>query len=117
MVFCTILLDSLRTHNGNEQKEQHSFASEMNHYLYDIFGKFGAIRQLRTGNTPQIRGTAFVVYEDIFDVKNVCDHFSGFNIVPISGSRFFATKESNRLTRILRRRSQVWRSSVPPINC
>ncbi len=26
------------------------------------------------------RGTAFVVYEDIFDAKNACEHLSGFNV-------------------------------------
>ncbi|OXB55591.1 hypothetical protein ASZ78_005140 [Callipepla squamata] len=36
---------------------------------------------LRTnGNTPETRGTAYVVYEDIFDAKNACDHLSGFNV-------------------------------------
>jgi pre-mRNA branch site protein p14 len=56
--------------------------------LYDIFGKFGAIRQIRKykikinirGNTNQTRGTAFVVYEDIYDAKNAVDHLSGFNV-------------------------------------
>ncbi|CAH2238239.1 splicing factor 3B subunit 6 [Pararge aegeria] len=48
--------------------------------MYDIFGKYGAIRQIRVGNTPESRGTAFVVYEDIFDAKNACDHLSGFNV-------------------------------------
>lgn len=68
--------------------------------MYDIFGKYGAIRQIRVyvlcgqfiskcltcyilyyrGNTPDTRGTAFVVYEDIFDAKNACDHLSGFNV-------------------------------------
>ena len=43
-------------------------------------GKYGAIRQIRVGNTPETRGTAFVVYEDIFDAKNACDHLSGFNV-------------------------------------
>ena len=47
--------------------------------MYDIFGKYGAIRQIRVGNTPETRGTAFVVYEDIFDAKNACDHLSGRN--------------------------------------
>ena len=37
-------------------------------------------RQIRVGNTPETRGTAFVVYEDIFDAKNACDHLSGFNV-------------------------------------
>ncbi|KAK8384930.1 hypothetical protein O3P69_014477 [Scylla paramamosain] len=48
--------------------------------MYDIFGKYGAIRQIRVGNTPETRGTAFVVFEDIFDAKNACDHLSGFNV-------------------------------------
>jgi len=48
--------------------------------MYDIFGKYGAIRQIRVGNTTETRGTAFVIYEDIFDAKNACDHLSGFNV-------------------------------------
>uniref|UniRef100_A0A8P0TRD0 Splicing factor 3B subunit 6 n=2 Tax=Canis lupus TaxID=9612 RepID=A0A8P0TRD0_CANLF len=48
--------------------------------MYDIFGKYGPIRQIRVGNTPETRGTAYVVYEDIFDAKNACDHLSGFNV-------------------------------------
>lgn len=32
------------------------------------------------GNTAESKGTAFVVYEDIFDAKNACDHLSGFNV-------------------------------------
>ncbi|XP_066269558.1 splicing factor 3B subunit 6-like [Branchiostoma lanceolatum] len=48
--------------------------------MYDIFGKYGAIRQIRMGNTPETKGTAYVVYEDIFDAKNACDHLSGFNV-------------------------------------
>lgn len=48
--------------------------------MYDIFGKYGGIRQIRVGNAPETRGTAFVVYEDIFDAKNACDHLSGFNV-------------------------------------
>lgn len=48
--------------------------------MYDIFGKYGAIRQIRMGSTTETKGTAFVVYEDIFDAKNACDHLSGFNV-------------------------------------
>ncbi|EOD36883.1 Hypothetical protein EMIHUDRAFT_63012 [Emiliania huxleyi CCMP1516] len=48
--------------------------------MYDIFGKFGAIRQIRLGNASDTRGTAFVVYEDIYDAKNAVDHLSGFNV-------------------------------------
>lgn len=48
--------------------------------LYDIFGKYGPIRQIRLGTTKETRGTAYVVYEDIYDAKNACDHLSGFNV-------------------------------------
>ena len=48
--------------------------------LYDIFGKYGAIRQIRKGVNGRNKGTAyrshllksmaFVIYEDIFEAKN-----------------------------------------------
>ncbi|KAI7907590.1 uncharacterized protein BX663DRAFT_491390 [Cokeromyces recurvatus] len=49
--------------------------------MYEVFGKYGPIRQIRVGNAPDTRGTAFVVYEDIFDAKNACEHLQGFNIL------------------------------------
>merc|ERR1711964_810628 len=48
--------------------------------LYDVFGKYGSIRQIRRGNGPDTRGTCFVVYDDIYDAKNAMDHLSGFNV-------------------------------------
>ncbi|KMT08867.1 hypothetical protein BVRB_6g135900 [Beta vulgaris subsp. vulgaris] len=45
--------------------------------MYDIFGKYGAIRQIRVGINKDTRGTAFVVYEDIYDAKTAVDHLSG----------------------------------------
>jgi pre-mRNA branch site protein p14 len=48
--------------------------------MYDIFGKYGAIRQIRVGDKQDTKGTAFVVYEDIYDAKNAVDHLSGFNV-------------------------------------
>uniref|UniRef100_A0A7S0BDS8 RRM domain-containing protein n=1 Tax=Pyrodinium bahamense TaxID=73915 RepID=A0A7S0BDS8_9DINO len=48
--------------------------------LYDIFGKYGSIRQIRRGNGPETRGTAFVVYDDIYDAKNAMDHLNNFNV-------------------------------------
>ena len=48
--------------------------------MYDIFGKYGAIRQIRLGDRKDTRGTAYVVYEDIYDAKNAVDHLSGFNV-------------------------------------
>ena len=48
--------------------------------LFDLFGKYGAIRQIRIGSEKETKGTAYVVYEDIFDAKNACEHLSGFNV-------------------------------------
>ncbi|CAN0905305.1 Splicing factor 3B subunit 6-like protein [Linum grandiflorum] len=48
--------------------------------MYDIFGKFGAIRQIRIGSDKDTKGTALVIYEDIYDAKTAVDHLSGFNI-------------------------------------
>ncbi|KAK9698310.1 hypothetical protein RND81_08G095400 [Saponaria officinalis] len=48
--------------------------------MYDIFGKYGAIRQIRVGTNKDTRGTAFIVYEDIYDAKTAVDHISGFNV-------------------------------------
>ncbi|EAA19623.1 Drosophila melanogaster RE19804p-related [Plasmodium yoelii yoelii] len=48
--------------------------------LYDIFGKYGTVRQIRKGNSEGTRGTSFVVYDDIYDAKNALDHLSGFNV-------------------------------------
>jgi len=35
---------------------------------------------LYRGNASDTRGTAFVVYEDIYDAKNACEHLANFNI-------------------------------------
>ena len=49
--------------------------------LYAIFGRYGAVYQIRLGDsTKDTRGTAFVVYEDIYDAKSAVDHLSGFNV-------------------------------------
>lgn len=36
--------------------------------------------QIRLGDRQDTRGTAFVVYEDIYDAKGAVDHLSGFNV-------------------------------------
>ena len=48
--------------------------------IYDLFGKYGALRQVRIGNAGDTKGTAFVVYEEILDAKNAQEHLSGFNV-------------------------------------
>ncbi|PIA60133.1 hypothetical protein AQUCO_00400789v1 [Aquilegia coerulea] len=51
-----------------------------NEELFDIFGKYGAIRQIRLGTNKETKGTAYVVFEDIFDAKTALEHLSGFNV-------------------------------------
>ena len=43
--------------------------------LYDLFGRYGSIRQIRLGNEAKTKGTAFVVFEDVMDVRTsiLCD--------------------------------------------
>jgi pre-mRNA branch site protein p14 len=48
--------------------------------MYAIFGKYGAVRQIRVGDDKATRGTAFVVYEDIFDAKRAQENLNGFNV-------------------------------------
>lgn len=66
--------------------------------MYELFGKYGAVRQIRVyspssiaahrlmfcvcrGTNKDTRGTAYVVYEDLFDAKNACEHLSGYNLL------------------------------------
>jgi hypothetical protein len=55
--------------------------SKKNQRNTDYMYRYGPIRQVRVGTAPDTKGTAFVVYEDIFDAKAACDHLSGFNIM------------------------------------
>lgn len=36
--------------------------------LYDLFGRYGSIRQIRIGDEQKTKGTAFVVFDDVMDV-------------------------------------------------
>ncbi|KAI1796233.1 hypothetical protein LXA43DRAFT_659036 [Ganoderma leucocontextum] len=46
--------------------------------LYDLFGRYGSIRQIRIGNEQKTKGTAFVVFDDVMD--NALDHLNGFHL-------------------------------------
>ena len=50
--------------------------------------------QFFRGNEVHTKGTALVVYDDIFDAKNACEHLSGFNV----GNRYIVVLyyQSNR---------------------
>ena len=48
--------------------------------LYDVFGRFGPIRQIRKGKTAEKKGTAFIVYEDTHDANNAVENLNGSNV-------------------------------------
>ncbi|KAF7458604.1 putative splicing factor 3B subunit 6 [Cryptosporidium felis] len=48
--------------------------------LYDIFGRYGTIRQIRKGVENNTRGTAFVVYDEIDDAMNALENLSGLHV-------------------------------------
>lgn len=48
--------------------------------LYEIFGKYGPIRQIRRGVNAETKGTAFVIFDDIFDAKEAVSKLNGFQV-------------------------------------
>lgn len=55
--------------------------------LYSLFGKYGAIRQIRIGDDSaaqqqgkKTKGTAFVVYEEVADAKRALEGLNGYNL-------------------------------------
>lgn len=48
--------------------------------LYDLFGKYGQIRQIRIGNTEKTRSTAFVVFENLRSAISARSDLNGYKI-------------------------------------
>ena len=48
--------------------------------------------QGRLGTEKGTQGTAFVVFEDIYDAKKACEHLSGFNV----GNRYIVVLYYNK---------------------
>lgn len=48
--------------------------------LYELFGRYGAIRQVRLGDAAKTKGTAFVVFDEVGDAKSALDHLNGFHL-------------------------------------
>lgn len=48
--------------------------------LYELFGRYGAIRQARLGDGPKTKGTAYVAFEEMADAKRALDHLNGFHL-------------------------------------
>lgn len=50
-----------------------------NYELYELFGRFGSVQQIRLGNNDKTKGSAFVVYDDVESAKNAYNSLKGFN--------------------------------------
>ncbi len=48
--------------------------------LYEVFGRYGAIAQIRIGNESKTKGTGYVIYHDIYDAKAAVDSLNGFKV-------------------------------------
>ena len=51
--------------------------------MYDLFGKYGPIRQIRLGTDTNLKtkGTAYVVYESPDDAADAMTHLNGFHLM------------------------------------
>jgi pre-mRNA branch site protein p14 len=48
--------------------------------MYELFGRYGPIRQIRMGTTESTRGKAFVIYQDAYDSQQAVEHLNGYNV-------------------------------------
>ncbi|CCF52823.1 hypothetical protein NDA18_002788 [Ustilago nuda] len=78
----------MASHSSVGAARQHSrilFVKNLNYNttgadLYQVFSRYGAIRQIRLGDGPKTKGTAYVVYEEMADAKRASDHLNGFHL-------------------------------------
>ncbi|GFZ49848.1 hypothetical protein JCM24511_07251 [Saitozyma sp. JCM 24511] len=51
--------------------------------LYEVFGKYGPIRQIRLGNNSDLKtkGTAYIVFESPDDAREAQTHLNGFHLM------------------------------------
>lgn len=62
--------------------------------LYDLFGKYGPIRQIRLGTDANLKtkGTAYVVFESPDDAKEAVNQLNGFHLM----ERYIVGKYSSK---------------------
>ncbi|SPO25874.1 related to RNA-binding protein (RRM superfamily) [Ustilago trichophora] len=78
----------MASHTSVGAARQHSrilFVKNLNYTttgadLYQVFGRYGAIRQIRLGDGPKTKGTAYVVFEEMADAKRASDNLNGFHL-------------------------------------
>mmetsp|Transcript_9192 Transcript_9192/g.13606 ORF Transcript_9192/g.13606 Transcript_9192/m.13606 type:complete len:123 (-) Transcript_9192:9-377(-) len=48
--------------------------------LYELFGRYGPLTEVRIGNTPSTKGQAFIVFDDIWDAKTAKEALSSYSV-------------------------------------
>lgn len=81
--------------------------------LYDLFGKYGSVRQIRVGTEAKTKGTAFVVFEEAQDVRSVIGTPYHDSPSPFAGQDRIRALERISLARALSRRSVYCYDSTP----
>lgn len=56
--------------------------------LYALFGQYGAVYQIRVGDTDQTKGSAFVVFEDAQDARVAQEKLNGYDLKHQNTSRY-----------------------------
>lgn len=75
--------------------------------LYDLFGRYGTIRQIRIGTEQKSKGTAFVVFDDVMDVSTYITSFIGNALMRRLG------KERTRSSEWLSFAGEIHRRTLP----
>lgn len=84
-VFCWFQKFTVRDIDGRDVRHLRKIRSAssdqtVSFAVYDFDCPSYADVSFLSGCAANTKGTAFVVYEDIFDAKNACEHLSGFNV-------------------------------------
>lgn len=64
-------------------------------FLYKVFGQYGAIRQVRIGDTPQTKGSAFIVFEEAQDARVAQAKLNGYDLKYENTSRYLVVSFHN----------------------
>lgn len=73
--------------------------------LYELFAQYGAVRQIRLGSQQhETKGSALVVYDDIYQAKEAHDKLQGFNLM----GRYLIViyYQPNKMTKRVQQRKQ-----------
>jgi hypothetical protein len=85
--------------------------------LYDLFGKYGPIRQVRLGTDQNLKtkGSAYVVFESPDDAKEAQTHLNGFHLMEryIVGECWASVAGEMRCRGVARGGLGLWKRSKP----